>query len=246
MTKEEVMNRLASIKERMCDQQTFIRLYGINLWERTSEAAGVFKVWNDRRSNKSQVLLENKVDRWAFELFLQQEHLLPLKNASIHFAMSEDDFKNVISCMCDNSMIASSLREGIVPGLYPTSWLEDLYKKLPSLKMRFFYSETQFILLFHEAISKDLGIKVETIYSEASKMLKDVNFVTANEFDVITDEPMGNNYQVWLDFKKPLALKPDACSLVTYINYEDILKDWCFSPPSESELNKSRCRLQSA
>ena len=227
MTKQDVRKRLKAIKERMCDKQTFMSLYGLDLWDKAIESAGLFRVWNDRRTIKSNVLIEDKIDRWAFELFLQQEHYLPLKNASIRFAMSEDDFKQVISAMCDKeiSMIPSSLRDGIVPGLYPSSLLDDLHRKLPSMKKRLFNTETEFIACFHQAIAADLKLQVTTIYSEVSKLLNDKPHEAAREFDVITGEPLGNRHQIWLDFKKPLALRPEACSILTYTRYEDITEN---------------------
>ena len=230
-----IQERLERIKNRICDRDTFQSIYGIDLWRSDSEVAGMFRVWAGINAKGKQVLFQDGVDRWSFEFFLQQSHMLPLKNASIKFAMFESDFLEVISRLCDNSLIPSSLRFGQIPGLYPSSLIDGLPRLFPAMRTRFFTSNSDFIRSFHAQIADDLGFNVNTVYSDLSRQLNESPLEAAYEYDVLTREAMGVSRQVWLDFKKPLALKPDACSLLTYVKHKDILAKYCPAPPTEAE-----------
>jgi len=46
----------------------------------------------------------------------------------------------------------------------------------------------------------------------------------AYEFDALTSEPMSIKYQLWIVLGKPVILKSDACSMLTYFQCKDKLE----------------------
>jgi hypothetical protein len=50
----------------------------------------------------------------------------------------------------------------------------------------------------------------------------------AFEFDAITFRPLSLKYQVWLDFLKPINLRPDACGRDVFEANESLLSSYEF------------------
>ena len=231
--------RLNAIKQQHCPREIFINIYGLDLWKDASEVAGRFTTWSANSQNKTIVFNDETVDRWAFESFLQQEHVLPLKTAAIRFAMNEEDFSDLLGRMCEQNMLSRSIKVDLEGKLLSLPVLNDLDKHFKSLRMRFFTSQASFIEAFHKTIQEQLGLQINSIYSKCSQELKDNPIDMATEFDILTGEPLGNAHQVWLDFGKPLALRPDTCSIVTYVRHQQSLKEFCPYPLEEQELEKT-------
>ena len=231
----DISKRLSQLQTEICDRPTFLSIYGIDLWTMDSEAAALFKVWAAYLGHSPEIIQSERINRWLFERFLQQEHYLPTKIAAIRFAMLESDFTKLIDKMCEKGMLPYSTTKTKDLGLYSTSFLDNLTGHFSLMKFRSFNSQTAFINLLHEVIRKELNIEITTVYSECSRKLNENPLEVAYEYDVITGEPMGIAHQVWLDFKKPLSLKPDACSELTFKEYWNELREWSFSQPAETE-----------
>ena len=232
----DIAGRLSQLKTQFCDKETFLQIYNMDLWSRDSEAAGLFRVWADSLARKPKVLFPDKIDRWAFERFLQIEQYLPTRNAAMRFAMSEIDFTNAVDLMCEKGMLPSYTSKYKELRLFPISILDNLADHFKDMRFKFYNSQTEFINGFHNVIRKELELDITTIYSECSKSLNETPIEVAYEFDIITDEPMGIAHQVWLDFNKPLALKPDACSETTLNTYREYLQEWCFNQSADVNI----------
>lgn len=78
----------------------------------------------------------------------------------------------------------------------------------------------------------------------ASKALRKNPPDVAYERDIITREPIGFSHQVWLDFGKPLALKPDACSIITFVQHESVLRPFSTRVRDDEELEAARVAMR--
>jgi hypothetical protein len=135
-------------------------------------------------------------------------------------------------------METASLRqveEALKPqGFYVTSPLSEQLAEEPRLReiTRFFSSlanrtfgdQDDFCRRLHEAIAREAGIQVRALHCVTSQALHEQPPQYAHEFDVLTLEPIGLKYQIWLDFSgKPAFLKPDCCATKTYVENQALL-----------------------
>ena len=227
----DLAERLSQLQNACCDRSTFLSIYGLDLWSPASEARGLFQAWARRLPRKPTVILSpDQINRWLFERFLQQEHYLPTRNAAIKFALTETDFIRVVDAMCEKGLLPYSASFAKDMGLFETSLVDNLHHHFPAMKFRFFNSQSAFVTALHGVFRRELGIELTTVYSACSKKLHEEPPEVAYEYDIITGEPMGIGHQVWLDFHKPLVLKPDACSECTFDRYRAELQRWAFQP----------------
>ena len=59
----------------------------------------------------------------------------------------------------------------------------------------------------------------------------------ADAFDAITLEPVGLRYQVWLETRKPVNLRPDVCSLKFYAAHENELKEYVMKGSEPDDID---------
>ena len=87
----------------------------------------------------------------------------------------------------------------------------------------------------HEKL-KENGLKVTPVYCATSVSLEEREPLFASNIDDFTGEPVSEKYSLWLDFKKPITLKPYICSLKTYALHRNILKEYLMGDEPEEEL----------
>ena len=90
-----------------------------------------------------------------------------------------------------------------------------------------------------QEIQAALGITVTPVHCLTSQVIGETPPDFAHDFDSITNEPMGISFQLWLETEKPIQLRPDSCSWITYIRFEDVLKDQVVGRRDE-QLEKHR------
>ena len=166
---------------------------------------------------------------------------MPYYSAAIQCAMSNDDFSKTLNEMANRDYISPSLVDGEVGGMYPSSLLRDLPKRLPSFPRKIFSSHSAHVRAFHQAIKDDLKIDdIKFLRCTASAAFNEDVLDAACDYDIITMEPIGITHRVWLEFGKPIALSPDVCSIITYAKHESVLRDLCMGMPEDSELSMAR------
>jgi len=201
-------------------------LYGIS---RDDEALwGGFRAWPNTLRRPREVIRPDEINRHFFETFLQQSGLLPLKWAAARLGMQDDSFNELFEALRAKGRIsepdvfftAQTVRE---------SFIRSIHQIFPDLKHRVFGDYNSFCLSLHRAIKKNLKIRVKGLFCVTSRALKEEPMDFAYEFDCLNGEPVGLRYQVWLDTKKPINLRPDVCSTKLYYEHEEELKHMLFS-----------------
>ena len=243
MTNQEILKRLRIVKEQRWSRIPFIEHYGVDvdLWSPNSAVGAQFREWAGSFPKGSKVMGSQDVDRWMFERFIIQREWMPKCMVADQLAMSAVDLENVLSAMARENYISELVTRGEVPGMYPKSLVRNLPKRLPSFSRKTFSSQSNFVRAFHEAIKKDLkDVSVHLELCSASQALKENPPDVAYERDIITRQPIGISHQVWLDFGKPLALKPDACSIITFVQHEKLLLPFSMGGRDDKELETAR------
>jgi hypothetical protein len=99
-----------------------------------------------------------------------------------------------------------------------------LFRAFPSLRNRTFSDYWRMCRALHEAIRTDLAVQITPVVCVTSAILDPAEPDIAAAFDAITFDPVGLRYQVWLETKKPVSLRPDGCSLKFYAKHEADLR----------------------
>ncbi len=199
-------------------------LFGI---ERQDERLwGSFGAWaaHDRRSR--EVLRPDRVSRHAFETYLQRSGLLPRKVAGARLGMSEASFEDVLERLIEQGAHNES---NVSPQLVPETVVRRMGDHFPGLRHTIFPDHDSFCQQLHAEIQKDLGFTVTPMHCVTSRAVDPNTPDFAYSFDCLNGEPIGLRFQVWLDFRKPMYLRPDACSLKLYAKQEDLLRPFVFA-----------------
>jgi hypothetical protein len=92
------------------------------------------------------------------------------------------------------------------------------------MRFKAFSSHSSMCRALHDAIKAELNLVVQPLLCVTSTVLDTENPDLADAFDAITLDPVGLRYQVWLDTRKPVNLRPDVCSLKFYAQHENELR----------------------
>ena len=245
MTTTEIRKRLEIVTKQRWPRDPFMEFYEVDLWAPDSAVGAQFREWAGGFQNGKKVLGAKDVDRWMFERFIVQREWMPQCMVADQLAISSKDLENVLRAMERNNYISKLVIQGEVPGMYPKSLVRNLPKRLPSFSRKTFSSQSSFVRAFHDAIKKDLkGVSVHLELCSASKALNEKPPDVAYERDIITRQPIGISHQVWLAFGKPLALKPDACSIFTFVQHEKVLLPFSMGGRDDRELEAARTALR--
>jgi hypothetical protein len=218
------------------------KTYGLNLKENSSLTVQ-FRMWAGRYGKESEVINDD-VDRWLFEMFLQYRELVPVKIAAPQLGLDTPDLVQILNVMTDSGCISSSERDGVFLEVISKNVIRDLPGRLPSFPRKTWESRSSYVRAFHEAVAQDLKLSVVLLQCSASERLKDPEPEVSMERDIITNEPIGLQYQDWMDFKQPITLKPDACSIFTLVQYSEILDDYRMSKGKAELVEKVKATLE--
>jgi len=201
-------------------------LHGIQI-KNDEQLKGSFQAWALQLRRKTEVLRQEEVSRHAFESFLQNSGLVPEKSAAMRLGMVVESFREVLGALEDRRLLPLNGRN-YSQQVVAESLIRAFRDFFPKFKYRFFSNHSDYCRGLHKAISNDLHIKVTPAYCVTSEALGDDPADYASEIDCFTGDPVGLRYQVWLDFKKPIYLSPDVCSLKFYNEHESSLKSFVF------------------
>lgn len=215
--------RLEALMRPWCAADFVTDLLGVNLTpEADARLFGAFRSWSSRFQSNTEVERARgqglEVHRHAFETFLAQNGLISWKWAAAYLGLTTDTMRTVVDRL-DGNGVPVQLRSSVSDQLVRQREAALLFRAFPSLRSRNFSDHSRMCRALHEAIEADLGIHVEPVTCVTSAILDPEPDIAA-AFDAITFEPVGLRYQVWLETKKPVNLRPDVCSLKFYAQNE--------------------------
>jgi hypothetical protein len=222
LTPEQVA-RLAALRGSYVNQAFLEDFYGL---QPDSALMGAFRAWAARyRRREAAEKPSGEVHRHAIETFFQTERLLPMRWAAARVGMTQRSLEEVLTQIrADDPFLPKGPSEQLIP----EQLLGNLSSYFPALRNRLFSDHHDFCRELHEAILTTMGLDVEALHCVTAKALGEPDPDYVHDVDAITLEPMGLRYQVWLDFKKPMSLRPDACSLLLYARERPLLSPYLF------------------
>ncbi len=224
MTDDEE-RRFATLQSEWCDQRLIQELYGIDL-NREAKFFKHFKIWVEQRKGRA-INDAGAIHRYRFETFLQSTRLLTKKWGAIRLGMSADSLDALLTKMDATGLVFSYYPSNESHALVGEKIDHDLLEVFEEFRFRTFSSHDDFCRRLHGAIEGQYGLKVEPEFDFTSKKLsgdKD-QWCYGHDWDAISLEPVGLQYQVWLDLGKPMNLRPDCVSSFFYAKERERLKD---------------------
>ncbi len=237
MTDGDVQVRLNQVSKQRWSVDLVKEVYGVDLSEKSSLVVQ-FKLWAGRY-DKDLTVIGDDVDRWMFQLFLQDREWVPSTIAAPQLGLKKDDFENVLGKMKEKSFISEVEHGGLFPSVYSKNFINDLPERLPSFPRQIWASRSSHVRAFHTALEKDLGFEVSLLLCSASIRFGDPDPEVSIEQDIITNEPIGLKYQDWMNFGQPIALKPDACSIFTLAQHAEVLAHYRMSKGKDELLERA-------
>jgi hypothetical protein len=204
----EVKTAIRRLESVAVDDAILEGLYGIRLPEGKTEA--MWRAWR-----RGPIIEEStgKVRRAALEWFFQDESVLPLKWAAARIGTTSEGLTKLLQRLTQKGILVREVQPS--PLLVEEKAIRDFARYFTSLKDRLFYDHSDFCRSVRAAAKSDLGLeRLPRLASASAVALGEKDF--AYEFDCITYEPIGLRHQVWLDFGKPMNLRPDVCGIHTY------------------------------
>lgn len=244
-TEADIKNRLAFIQQPIWGFDQIKEFYGIELKSKDGKDAATFlaqyRIWAEQIPGKSFILDVDgqRINRWFFELFLQRRELVSIRGASIRFGMDVTSFIATLESAFKKGLISKSEAEGDFPNCYRASLISDFHRRFTQIKFKIFSTNSSYIKAVHELIASQLGVKVTPIFCATSKAIGCNPVDYANSYDILTNEPMVTMFDVWLDTRKPIQLRPDSCSWSTYLRFENALKGSVLGEPNQ-DMEKYR------
>jgi hypothetical protein len=234
MTPEQ-RERFRHLQDPWCSYGLLRDLYGIDLSKDLALEAAL-RSWGHRQER--QVLKPGELaNRHMLETFFQVMRLLPKKVAAVRLGMKASSLERVEEELKPQGYLLTSPLSG---QLAEESRLRDIVEFLPSMSFATSGSHDDFCARLHEAICVDLKLEAEALHCVTSVARGESPVHYASDFDAITLKPIGVQYQIWLDFRKPMYLTPDRCAVKTYAENQEVLRDHVFAgeqPQIPSGLN---------
>ncbi len=225
MTEPEVLARTHLLKDEYWLIAEMNKWFGVDLSDADSDLRIQFEKWASEWSPSTGPLdaEKTKIHRNLFELFLQKRGLVTTRFAAVRLGMSVSSFRLALQAFRSGNYITGAEFTGEFDDVFRSSLLDAFRKRLPELERMTFASYSGFVRMLHAELYERFHVKVEPLYDETSKALGEEPVEYADEFDCISDEPMGLPFKINLDTNKPIQLALDACSWITYARFENIL-----------------------
>lgn len=237
----DIQQRMEALSNPWASPELLTELYGISPYDGSLTDALV--IWGRRFQIKPGEIAEGAtINRHYLELFFQKNKVFPLKIASARLGMNEDSLISVIRKLENDMGNAISLKDGCISDLF----IRDVRIFFPSLRATIFYSHSDMCTQLHNAINEELNIKVSPIFCVTSKILDPSNPDYAFEYDAVTGDPIGLRYQMWLSTGKPISLRPDACSWITYSKYYDVVGAYLLAKMGPDITNETLALIRGA
>lgn len=241
MTPEQ-HDRLDFLQRGACVPTQYIdEYYGLE-WPLDGELANDYSVWR-RGLGRRRDCPEGMVSRYELEAFMHRKRVIPTKWMAARLGMTQPSFRQ----------LASRLPElGLRPGQflpYREMAFEDLAEEiiptLPGLRFRTFSDHNGYCTRLQAELRGVLdGIEIEPLFCTTADTLEDYPRQFACYFDCVTLAPVSPKHQMWLDFRKPIALTPDRCSKLFYAENRDALQPFLAGTAEPADLDVYQAALE--
>ncbi len=165
-----------------------------------------------------------KFSRFAFEQFLIFFGLLSPIDAAFRIGMDRASFGRVVQYAKEQLGVPDQAI-GLEDMAFREDFVDRLHHFFPTLRNRTFSDHSLYCKALHEAFRGE-GLEIEARYDPVSMILDKSDPDLVHGMDIITCEPMGLRYSVWLNFGKPFSLEPDKTSLKTFIEHRALLEGY--------------------
>lgn len=228
MTEEQVSERLALLRKREWPNAEIEAWFGINLAE-CQPLVMQYRMWV---AGTYEAAYEpgNFIDRCKFEIFLDSRGLIPKRLAAFQLALAEDSFEKIMDAAADR-LVSGAEARGDFPGVFRAELVSDFHKRFPNLRNKIFPSLSVCYDRLHAEIRNVLNVEVDPLRCPTAAILGEGDYATIS--DAITSEPMSIRFSVFLETNRPLQLRPDSCSWLTYFRFESVLRNHLLGQPPE-------------
>lgn len=239
MDPAQIQARLTALSTPWCDLALIQELLGLDLVGDPGLVSAL-RAWADRFRGDAGVERSlggrRQVDRHALETFLLQNGWVSWKWAAVHLGLDEETLRAVVDRMRGAGALPQ-LDSGISDQVVRQREASTLHRQFRSLRMKTFSSHSSMCRALHRAITEELKFDVTPLHCVTSVALGDNEPDLADAFDAITLDPVGLRYQVWLETKKPVNLRPDVCSVKFYAKHENELKPLVMKGSEPDEIS---------
>lgn len=245
MTTDAVNLRLQQLLNPIWSFQQIKEWYGIDASASQSFLAQ-YRIWAETfREDQNAVIMQGSLNRFYLELFLQHRGLVGVRAAAIQLGMDVDSLRATLNAAKNANLITDQEAVGAFPNahVYLASFISEFYSRFPALAKFTFSSYSSFCRRFHKEIKEVLNVPVKPALCVTSLKLQEDSTDFGRDLDAITEEPIGLGFKVWINTNKPIQLKPDYCSWLTYARFEGFLKDYA-DMGKDAEFEKYRDELK--
>lgn len=231
---EAQKKRFQELQGKRCSIELISQIYGLEFPDES--LLGKFRAWAQQLRRIRDVELPGSIDRHALETFFQTSKLIPEKWAAAKLGMADTSLHETLEELKNTGRIPQVLND--TEQVIDENLIRGFYKYFASLRNVIFADHNDFCTKLHTAIREELNYTVTALHCVTSEALRESPADYAYAFDAITLEPVGIKYQVWLDFHKPMNLRPDCCSVKFYAAEKETLRPFLFAgrepdlPPS--------------
>lgn len=224
MLEADIIVRLDELRSIYWSSRLMEDVYGIELVS-NEELLGRVRRWAARPRRLQSPLLQHGEGwhRQMFEAWFQAEEMLPLKWAAARLGMTRETFEETLAAGADRG-----LWEWAEDQVVPERLVRDLHRSFSATRDRLFTDHNDRASRVQEAIRHELGVDVKAMMCATSQALGERPTAIAADYDILTGEPMALRHTVWLDLKKAVHLRPDACGLRTFARYRRVLEPYLF------------------
>jgi hypothetical protein len=225
--------RLSFLIAGPCVPVEYINAYYGLPWPFPDDLSQDFGAWQTQRRRRVNCH-DGHVSRYDLETFMQQKDVMPKKWMGARLGMTVASLDGLLSRLPDLQMRPQ--RYVVYADLIADALYNDLAPNLPGLRFRVFSDHNSFCMRLHADLHKVLGIDVQRLFCSTSARMGDYPGQIASDFDCITLEPLSGKHQVWLDFRKPINLRPDRCSKLFYAENREVLRTYSFGQRDPEDL----------
>ncbi|MCH7227228.1 hypothetical protein [Haloferula sp. A504] len=227
MTSEEVSRRLQLFRSQEWTRDDITDWYGID-WEDadTQRVLLQARLFAGTHHHPTE-LGDGPYNRNHLEVFLQRRELVPINIAASEWAMSKEDFIEVITTFNDSEYATIIGPCGPSLHIVRRSFLRDFHKAFDSLRHSIFANHSSYIQRIHSVIRSRLHVSVTTIYDSTDERLDEPDRRPGYRPDCLTQptEHIGLGREIPLETGKPIELAPDYCSCSTYFDHQSVLEN---------------------
>ncbi len=215
-------HRIAILSKGELQERSFFEAtYGLNETQLDSVLTQI-SIWAKRQKPKWKSS-GSGFSRWVFETYCSSFGFLPPLQAAARIGMDVNSLLKVDEWAQRIGLPSEMIRTS--NGLFLESFIVSIHENFPNLRSMTFSDQTRYLRRVHAAL-KEENVEIQPAYDPVASLLSPDDRDLSYYIDIITLEPIGLRYSVWMGFGKPITLTPDIISLRTYLEYESMLKSF--------------------